>query len=88
PDYAQRLPQDRYATKAYLIDVDLEYATQVKHLNLSALAVLVGRLGERDIILSYSIADGYAAFKSLQALGDALSIQVATPLATKLHWRL
>ena len=88
PDYAQRLPQDKYATKAYLIDVDLEYATQVKHLNLSALAVLVGRLGERDIILSYSIADGYAAFKSLQALGDALSIQVATPQATKLHWRL
>jgi hypothetical protein len=88
PDYAQRLPQDKYATKAYLIDVDLEHATQVKHLTLSALAVLVGRLGERDIILSYSIADGFAAFKSLTALGDALSIQVANPQAAKFHWRL
>ncbi|MGY2252160.1 dermonecrotic toxin domain-containing protein [Pseudomonas reactans] len=88
PDYAQRLPHDKYGTKVYLIDVDVQRGAQLQHLSLSALAVLVGRYESRDIILSYSIVDGYASFKTLQALGDALSIQVDATQLAAVHWRL
>ena len=88
PDYAQRLPHDKYDTKVYLIDIDIERGAQVKHFNLSALTVLVGRIGERDIILSYSIIDGYASFRTLQAFGDALSLQIGITPPAAVHWRL
>ncbi|ASV35757.1 hypothetical protein CI807_06045 [Pseudomonas sp. NS1(2017)] len=88
PDYAQRLPHDKYGTKVYLIDVDIQRGAQVKHFNLSALTVLVGRLGERDIILSYSIIDGYASFRTLKAFGDALSLQIGIAPPAAVQWRL
>lgn len=89
PDYAQRLPHDKYGTKVYLIDVDLQRSgAQPQHLNLSALAVLIGRFKSRDIILTYSIVDGYASFKTLQDLGAALSVQVEASQLNAVHWRL
>jgi len=88
PDYAQRLPHDKYGTKVYLIDVDIQRGAQVKHFNLSALTVLGGRLGERDIILSYSIIGGYATFRTLKDFGDALSLQIGIAPPAAVHWRL
>lgn len=88
PDFAQRRPHDKYGTKAYLIDVDVQHGAQVKHYNLSALVVLVGSLAGRDIILSYSIVDGYATFRTLRDFGDALSLQIGVEPPAVVQWRL
>ncbi|PHX42574.1 hypothetical protein AO284_35960 [Pseudomonas sp. NZIPFR-PS2] len=88
PDYADRQLHDKYNTKAYLIDIDVQQATQVSHSNLAALAVLIGRLGEREIILSYSIGTGYAAFNSQKEFGESLSTHGAIARSSSMHWRL
>lgn len=88
PDYAVRLPNDTYRTHAYLIDIDIDKGTRTEHLNLAALAVLVGTHDQHTMILTYSIAGGYQQFDSLDDLGKSLALQTVNPNDKALQWRL
>lgn len=89
PDKAQRLPTDKYKTRTCLVDLDLGDGPARKHLNILDTAVLVGTLGERTLILTHSITQGFQRFSSFDELGQSLrwSVQTATP-DINLHWRL
>lgn len=88
PDYAVRLPNDKYRTRAYLIDIDVDKGTHAQHISLAALAILVGTHGQHTMILTYSIANGYQQFDSLDDLGKALVLQATNPEDKALQWRL
>ncbi len=88
PDYALRLPNDKYGTRTYLVDLDVEQGGQIEHLNLTSIAVLIGTLAQRTIILTYSLGSGHEHFDSLQTLGDALTGHAINPQGLPLHWRL
>lgn len=89
PDKTLRSARDRYQTRAYLVDLDLGDDTDRKHLNILDTAVLVGSLGERTLILTHSITEGFQRFDSFEELGKSLrrEVQIASP-GNHLHWRL
>ncbi len=73
PDRATRRPQDKYLSKACLIDTDhLENAVSV-HLQALDTAVLVGTAGSRSLVLTHSISEGFKRYESLEALGETLA---------------
>ncbi|MBV6825351.1 dermonecrotic toxin domain-containing protein [Pseudomonas sp. PD9R] len=89
PDKAQRLPGDIYKTRACLIDLDYGDGTERKHLNILDTAVLVGTVGERTLVLTHSITQGFQRFDSLDAFGR--SLQWASESDNddiQLRWRL
>lgn len=88
PDYAVRLPNDPYRTRAYLVDVDIEQDNRSEHLGLASLAILIGTQEDHTIILTYSIATGYEQFDSLEALGQALTLHATNLQDEALQWRL
>ncbi|NWD21873.1 hypothetical protein HX864_01245 [Pseudomonas yamanorum] len=88
PDYAVRLPHDKYRTRAYLMDVDVTTGTRTEHVNLASLAVLIGSHEEHTMILTYSIATGYEQFDSLEALGQSLTQYAVNLKNQSLQWRL
>ncbi|WP_439854203.1 dermonecrotic toxin domain-containing protein [Pseudomonas yamanorum] len=88
PDYALRLPNDKYRTRTYLVDVDVSRNERVEHLNLTGFAVLIGTHEQQTIILTYSLGSGYDKFDSLQELGNSLSGHALNPQGLPLHWRL
>jgi hypothetical protein len=88
PDYAARLPNDTYRTRAYLMDVDIDRGTATEHLNLAALAILIGSHDQHTMILTHSIATGYQQFDSQQALGQALTLHATNLKDETLRWRL
>lgn len=88
PDYAVRLPHDKYRTRAYLMDIDVDIGTHSQHLNLASLAVLIGTHEEHTMILTYSIATGYEQFDSLEALGQSLARSIPNLKDESLQWRL
>lgn len=87
PDYAERLPHDKYATRTYLVDIDRQDGSSVQHISLLSTAVLVARHGQKTILLTYSINAGYKKFASLEAFGKTLASYQGTADA-QLHWRL
>ncbi|KRP62975.1 dermonecrotic toxin domain-containing protein [Pseudomonas trivialis] len=88
PDYAERLPHDKYATRTYLVDVDRQGHPNVQHAALLSTAVLIARDEQKTILLTYSINEGYKKFASLEAFGKTLTpYRDAIPDA-ELHWRL
>jgi hypothetical protein len=89
PDKTQRLPTDKYNTRACLIDLDIGDGATRKHLNILDTAVLVGTLGERTLILTHSITDGYQRFDSFDELGRSLRWSVEGEVtALNVRWRL
>jgi hypothetical protein len=88
PDYAVRLPNDKYRTRAYLIDIDIDQGPHTRHISLAALAILIGTHDQHTMILTYSIANGYQPFDSLDDLGKALVLQATNPEDKALQWRL
>lgn len=88
PDYALRLPNDKYGTRAYLMDVDIDKGTRTDHLNLNPLAILIGTHDQHTMILTYSIATGYEQFHSLDELGQALTRHASNLKEKSLQWRL
>ncbi|WP_421558192.1 dermonecrotic toxin domain-containing protein [Pseudomonas canadensis] len=88
PVYAERLPHDKYGTRAYLVDLDIQDGTTVRHLNVSALSVLIATHGARTIILSHSIGGGYAKFADLEAFGQSLLPYAGNLNGKTLNWRL
>ncbi|AZE86650.1 hypothetical protein C4J98_5285 [Pseudomonas orientalis] len=89
PDRAVRQVNDRFQSRAYLIDVNLVRGTKTQHTDLVFNAVLVGKSQEQTRILSYSMDSGYEKFSSMEQLGASLSVQLAGVQAyDRLQWRL
>lgn len=88
PDPEDRKQHDRYDTHAYLIDIDEVDGTDVSRLNENSLVVLIGTISDKEVILAYSLRDGYKKFESQQALGQFLPTQLDTTFRKKIQWRL
>ena len=88
PQYSQRQPHDKYSARAYLMDVDLKEGANIKHFDMTSLAVVAGRVGEREVVLCYSIAAGYTKFDSMKAFGESLFPRIHEAQASEIHWRL
>jgi hypothetical protein len=86
PEKNARTSHDRYRSRACLIDLDAGVST---HLNILDMAVLIGTIGPRTLILCHTITRGFQAYDSLQELGASLTSYVdeSTPDNT-LQWRL
>lgn len=88
-DRAVRQVNDRFQSRAYLIDVDLVRGTKTQRTNLVFNAVLVGKSEGQTRILSYSMDSGYEKFASMEQLGASLSVQLTDIEAyDRLQWRL
>lgn len=88
PEYAQRQPHDNYDAHVYLIDMDEQAGSVSKHLNVTSMALVVGQLGTRELILGYSIATGYKKFSSMKAFGEYLAPHPHLFAGREIHWRL
>ncbi|WKL54993.1 hypothetical protein Q1W70_10670 [Pseudomonas kielensis] len=89
PEKTTRALHDRYRSRACLIDLDYLDEGVANHLNILDMAVLIGTLGNRTLILSHSITSGFQAYDSLEELGESLQAYVdeSTP-GNALQWRL
>ncbi|WP_426203382.1 dermonecrotic toxin domain-containing protein [Pseudomonas sp. TWP3-1] len=89
PDKQQRLPDDKLKIRACLIDIDRDDTTERTHLDVLPIAVLVGTSGQRTLIATHSITQGFRHFDSLDALGKALvKLLENNTQANHLQWRL
>ncbi|UEB95909.1 hypothetical protein LIS66_26715 [Pseudomonas sp. HN2] len=89
PDRQQRVSADTYDTRACLIDLDRQDTAQPAHLALLDMAVIIGTVAERSVILTHAVTRGYQHFDSLQALGEDLQQRFgATCADPHLRWRL
>lgn len=91
PDKHQRLADDKYQTRACLIDLDRgeDTPSSANHLTLLDAAVLIGTVGQRTMILTYSVIQGFHTFDSLEALGEALPRQFwQRASGSEVKWRL
>ncbi|WP_336356536.1 hypothetical protein [Pseudomonas granadensis] len=89
PDKAGRLPNDKYKTRACLIDVDQGEGDTQQHLTLLDTAVLIGSDGKRIVIMTHSVIHGFKNFESLEELGESLPRRYWDAAAsTDLRWRL
>lgn len=89
PDRATRRPQDKYLTKACLIDTERTANAVTEHLRVMDIAVFVGTLGTRTLVLTHSIAKGFKHYDSVAALGETLFAHSGTSSTGQtLQWRL
>jgi hypothetical protein len=89
PDRATRRSQDKYLTKACLIDTERTVNAVNEHLRVLDIAVLVGTSGARTLVLTHSIAEGFRRYDSVAALGETLFAQAGTSTTEQtLQWRL
>ncbi|MDR7281391.1 hypothetical protein J2X84_000205 [Pseudomonas corrugata] len=85
PEKATRQRNDPYTSRACLIDID----EPDKHLWLLDVAVLVGTLGKRTLVISHSITEGFKHYDSLESFGKTLAARVrSTSSSDNLRWRL
>lgn len=85
PDQSIRHGDDTYTSRAYLIDID----EPDKHLWVLDVAVLVGTLGKRTLVISHSITEGFKHYDSLESFGETLPERIAsTSNSSTLQWRL
>jgi hypothetical protein len=89
PDKTQRLPTDKYQTRVCLIDLDRDDDDDQEHLTLLDTAVLIGTDGERTLIMTHAVTQGFANYDSLEELGKALPRRYWQGAASAgLKWRL
>ncbi|MHC8397749.1 dermonecrotic toxin domain-containing protein [Pseudomonas sp. LB3P93] len=89
PDRATRRSKDKYLTKACLIDTDRVENAVSEHLRVLDIAVFVGTLGTRTLVLTHSIAEGFRRYDSVAALGNTLFAHPGTSsVELTLQWRL
>lgn len=88
PELTRRHENETHETRACLIDVDWVEGETVKHGGILSIAVLIGTLEEKSVILTYSMLSGYQKFDSLEALGQSLPDYLRIHAPTKIHWRL
>ncbi|MBV6825352.1 dermonecrotic toxin domain-containing protein [Pseudomonas sp. PD9R] len=79
--------------RACMLDLDLAFELQegsrTEHLMLPGALVLRATQGERELIVMYSISDGYEAFTTLEQLGVTLPGRIDFDLrGHSLKWRL
>ncbi|MFY0730056.1 hypothetical protein [Pseudomonas sp. NFX15] len=89
PDKTTRATHDRYRSRACLVDLDYKNNGVSTHLNTLDMAVLIGTVGQRTLILSHTITHGFQTYDSLAQLGKSLLAYTdgAVPGNT-LQWRL
>jgi hypothetical protein len=89
PEKTTRAPHDRFRSRACLIDLDCTKEGASTHLNILDMAVLIGTVGSRTLILCHTITRGFETYDSMQELGESLKTYVdeSTPGNT-LQWRL
>ena len=88
PQKTARSIDDRYQSRACLIDLDTTRDGTSSHLHVLDMAVLIGTLGSRTLILTHTITRGFQAFDTLQELGASLQTQTDGPPPATLQWRL
>ncbi|WP_025112645.1 hypothetical protein [Pseudomonas sp. H1h] len=88
PQKSTRSANDRYQSRACLIDLDTTHNGTSAHINVLDMAVLVGSLGSRTLILTHTLIRGFQAFDSLQELGASLLTQIDGRPPATLLWRL
>lgn len=88
PDQSLRPSDDKYRSRACLIDIDRDQPGN-PHLILLDIAVLIGSVDSRELILTFSVVEGFQCFDSLDALGEALPRRFwrDTP-GSPIKWRL
>lgn len=79
--------------RACLLDIDLVFelaeSSKTQHLMLAGALVLTATLGSRELIVMYTIADGYESFNSMTQLGAILPVRIGIELkGQSLKWRL
>lgn len=85
PDQTARHRDDVYKSRACLIDID----KPDQHLWVLDLAVLVGTLGKRTLVISHSITEGFKHYDSLESFGETLPTRMASKSSPRiLQWRL
>jgi hypothetical protein len=89
PEKTTRAPHDRFRSRACLIDLDCTKEGASTHLNILDMAVLIGTVGPRTLILCHTITRGFETYDSMLELGESLKTYVdeSTP-GNALHWRL
>ncbi|MBY8929402.1 hypothetical protein J1G34_10200 [Pseudomonas sp. Wu6] len=89
PDRARRSLNDRYQSRAYLVDIDLLRDGESTHISFTDIAVLVGEHDKRQMVLTHSLVSGYETFASVEAFGASLPARLSAPERdTTLQWRL
>ncbi|MBV4461205.1 hypothetical protein KVG96_24880 [Pseudomonas sp. COR58] len=95
PDKASRPPEGSGLTNVRARMVDLDYAfdfaeaIDTRHLMSPGALVLTANRGGRDLIVMYTVFDGYEAFDSLEQLGAVLPERIDVDLGgSSLKWRL
>ncbi|MFJ3371781.1 dermonecrotic toxin domain-containing protein [Pseudomonas sp. NPDC086251] len=95
PDKALRPTSDSGLAniRACLLDVDLAFelaeASRTRHLMLSGALVLTATLGSRELIVMYTLSNGYETFSSMAQLGAVLPARIDIDLSGQsLKWRL
>ncbi|KAB0509207.1 dermonecrotic toxin domain-containing protein [Pseudomonas moorei] len=89
PDKSVRHSHDPYQSRACLIDLDAMSGADSTHVNILDMAVLVGTLGTRTLVITHTITRGFQAFDSLQELGASLLTDANGQVqGNVLHWRL
>ncbi|HJR30184.1 MAG TPA: DUF6543 domain-containing protein, partial [Pseudomonas sp.] len=89
PDKTTRSMEDRFGSRACLIDLDYVIDNDSTHINTLDVAVLIGTLAGRTLILCHTITGGFKACNSMQELEESLQTYVNGESAGKaLQWRL
>lgn len=89
PDKSIRPTHDRYRSRALLIDLDYKNEGVSTHLYTLDMAVLIGTLGHRTLILSHTITNGFQTYDSLKELGESLLTYTNGNIpGNTLQWRL
>lgn len=89
PDRARRSLKDPYNSHAYLVDIDILKDGQPNHASFLDLTVLVGEHDKRQMVLTYSLVNGYETFESLDKFGASLPARLSAPERdSTLQWRL
>ena len=89
PDNSTRMNHDSYRSRACLIDLDYRNEGVSTHLNTLDMAVLIGTLGNRTLILSHTITQGFQTYESLEELGKSLLTYTNGQVpGDTLQWRL
>ncbi|MHA6136599.1 dermonecrotic toxin domain-containing protein [Pseudomonas mohnii] len=89
PDKNARCSHDPYQSRACLIDLDATSGADSTHLNILDMAVLIGTLGTRTLIITHTITRGFQTFDSLHELGAwLLEDSDGQVPGNVLHWRL
>jgi hypothetical protein len=87
-DQDRQSDNNPYDTHAYLIDIDAVEDGQVQHVNEVAIAVLIGRIDNKEVILTHSLRNGYERFDSKEALGASLAGHLLESGRKKIQWQL